>query len=97
MINISWAATAMAAASLVLVAVNAALVLSNQASQAEVAQRQQLINQGAELMRLEQAVAGALSSVATESKDEALNALLARYGLPPQAAAPSPADLRTKQ
>jgi hypothetical protein len=50
-----------------------------------VTQRQQLINQGADLVRIEQAMARS-ALAANGAKDEAFAKLLARYNIKPTAA-----------
>jgi hypothetical protein len=91
----SWfrpAATWIAAASIVLVAVNGALVLRNQAAQREVNERQQTINQGVQLSRVSQFLVETVARVAVAAKDDKLTALLERHGVhvkigsPPEAA-----------
>jgi hypothetical protein len=82
--------------SLVFVLVNAGLVLSNQSSQTQVATRQQVINQSAELMRADQTLVRTLVTIAASTKDEALNALLARHNLNQPAAAISSAPVSGK-
>jgi hypothetical protein len=86
------AATWLAAASIVLVAVNGALVLRNQAAQREVNERQQTINQGAQLSRISQFLVTTVARVAVAAKDDKLTDLLERHGVhvkvgPPPAAA----------
>src|ERR1700733_12018250 len=87
------AATWLAVASIVLVLVNGALALRGQGKQLEVNQRQQTINQSAQLARVSQLLieTGAKSAVA--NKDDALTQLLERHGVTinvkPAPAAPS--------
>ena len=86
----NWTATMAAALGLTLVVVNAVLVSNNQSNQLAVTQRQQFINQGADLVRIEQAmVRSALA--ANNPKDDAFTKLLARYNIKPTAAAAAPA------
>jgi hypothetical protein len=81
----NWAATVAAGLSLTLVIFNAVLVSDNQTSQSNVTQRQQTINQGSELVRVEQAmVRNAMA--ANNPKDDAYSQLLARYNIKPVAA-----------
>jgi hypothetical protein len=84
----NWAATVAAGLSLALVICNAVLVSGNQSTQASVTQRQQFINQGADLVRIEQAIVRTAVAAATP-KDEAFNQLLARYNIKPAVAAPA--------
>lgn len=87
-----WASTVAAALSLVLVIVNAVLVSNNQSNQLAVTQRQQLINQGSELVRIEQAMVRT-AVAAANPKDDAYSQLLAHYNIRPAAqtaTAPAP-------
>ncbi len=74
-------ATVLAAAAVVLVVVNAALVLRNESAQAFANQRQQYINQAAEVSRVAQVLAQTIARKAIETNDDALTALLQRHGL----------------
>ncbi|HEX3971451.1 MAG TPA: hypothetical protein VHX19_09010 [Stellaceae bacterium] len=85
----SWTATVAAGLSLMLVVVNAVLVSNNQSNQLAVTQRQQFINQGADLVRIEQAMVRS-AIAANNPKDDAYGKLLARYNIKPAAAAPAP-------
>ena len=85
----NWAATVAAGLSLTLVIFNAVLVSGNQTSQTNVTQRQQFINQGSDLVRIEQAMVRS-AIAANNPKDDAFSQLLARYNIKP-AAATSPA------
>ena len=82
----NWAATGAAGLSLLLVMFNAVLVSHNQSTQLAVTQRQQLINQGADLVRIEQAMVRS-AIAANNPKDDAFTKLLARYNIKPTAAA----------
>ncbi|HLI20958.1 MAG TPA: hypothetical protein VKV32_07560 [Stellaceae bacterium] len=82
----NWVATVAAGLSLTLVIFNAVLVSTNQASQLAVTQRQQLINQGADLVRIEQAMVRS-AIAANNPKDDAFTQLLARYNIRPTAQA----------
>jgi hypothetical protein len=88
-------ATGLSAIALVLVAANVALVLANQSRQAEIVERQQNINQTAELSQVSTAVIRALAQHATDDKDQKLLDLLTENGMSvstaPAAAAPAPA------
>jgi hypothetical protein len=81
----SWTATVAAGLSLMLVVVNAVLVSNNQSNQIAVTQRQQLINQGADLVRIEQAMVRS-AIAANNPKDDAFTKLLARYNIKPAVA-----------
>ncbi|HVA12674.1 MAG TPA: hypothetical protein VNF99_05460 [Stellaceae bacterium] len=85
----NWAATIAAGLSLTLVIFNAVLVSNNQSSQLAVTQRQQLINQGTDLVRIEQAMVRS-AVAAANPKDENFNQLLARYNIRPAQSAPAP-------
>jgi hypothetical protein len=71
-----------------LVIVNAVLVSNNQSSQLAVTQRQQLINQGSDLVRIEQAIVRS-AIAANNPKDPAYSELLARYNIKPAPSAPA--------
>lgn len=82
----NWAATIAAGLSLTLVIFNAVLVSNNQSNQLAVTERQQLINQGTDLVRIEQVLVR--SAVASANpKDDAFTQLLARYNIRPTAPA----------
>jgi hypothetical protein len=85
----NWTATVAAGLSLLLVVVNAVLVSNNQSNQLAVTQRQQFINQGADLVRIEQAMVRS-AIAANNPKDDAYAKLLARYNIKPTAAAAAP-------
>jgi hypothetical protein len=84
----NWAATVAAGLGLTLVIVNAILVSGNQSSQLAVTQRQQFINQGADLVRIEQALVRS-AVAANNPKDDAFTQLLARYNIRPAQTAPA--------
>jgi hypothetical protein len=84
----NWAATAAAGLSLMLVVFNAVLVSNNQSNQLAVTQRQQFINQGTDLVRIEQAMVRS-AVAANNPKDDAYSQLLARYNIRPTQAAPA--------
>jgi hypothetical protein len=75
------AALALAIAGIVLVPVNAALVLRNQGAQREVNQRQQAINQAAQLARVSQLLIETIARTAVANKDDTLTALLESHGI----------------
>ena len=70
-----------AVACLVLVFVDGGLSLRNQGDQREVNQRQQSINQAAQLSRVSQLLVEAIARNAVITKDDALNQLLDRHGI----------------
>ena len=83
-----WISTGLAVAALVLVVINAGLTLANRAAQAEVNQRQVLINQNLQVNRVTEALVRALASAAVAQHDEALRDLLGQFGVTlPQAPA----------
>lgn len=76
----NWTATLAAGLSLMLVFVNFVLMTNNEAHQLAVTERQQFINQGADLVRIEQVlVRSALA--ANNPKDDAFTRLMARYNI----------------
>lgn len=85
------AATALALASIVLLVVNAALTLRNESAQAVVNQRQQFINQTAQVSRVALLLAQTIAKTAITTKDDALLQLLERHGVRLQSNA-SPAE-----
>ena len=70
-----------AALSLLLVTVNAGLILRNQSAEAEVQQRQQFINQSAQLGQVSAVLIQLLGAAALNGKDDALRALLSDVGI----------------
>jgi len=78
----NWTATIAAGLSLMLVFMNSVLVSNNQAGQLAVTERQQLINQGADLVRIEQVLVRA-ALAANNPKDDAFTKLLNRYNVKP--------------
>ena len=91
------ATVAMACLSLVLVIVNAGLVIRNQSIQANVGQRQQVINQGLEFARIRQALAQVLGNIALSKNDHDLSDLLAQHGIAVSAAPAAPAAAQGAQ
>lgn len=88
---------ALSAAALVLVAVNISLFSANRDLQAEVLQQQQTVNQGLRLSRLNNQLIRGLASLAAQTNDEQITAMLARHGvtfdvgpLPATSPAPQP-------
>jgi len=75
-----WVSVALAAAGVVIVAVNAALYFTNHSLQAEVSARAQYIQQSQTIGSLYQEIAKALASLAIEHHDEEVKALLAQEG-----------------
>ena len=90
---LAWSATGLSIIALLLVAANAALFLDNQSRQAEIGQRQQVINQAVSLSQLNESLARALAKQAMDNKDDKLLNILTESGIgvtPPAAAAPTP-------
>jgi hypothetical protein len=87
------AATWLAVASIALVLVNGALALRGQGEQLQVNQRQQTINQSAQLARVSQILVETVAKSAVANKDDTLTQLLERHGVTinvkPQSAAPA--------
>jgi hypothetical protein len=75
------AAAWLAIACIILVLVNAALQLRNQDAQRGVNQRQQVINQAAQLARASQILIETIAKSAIANKDDALTAALERHGI----------------
>jgi hypothetical protein len=73
-------ATLLAGVSLILVVVNIGLAVIDQRAQAEVNQRQQIINQAAQLNAVSGLLTRALISQAQAAKDPQIEALLKRAG-----------------
>jgi hypothetical protein len=96
-----WVLMAIAAASLLLVAVDIRLVRSNQTLRSEVESRGAYIQQSMQLQGLYQEVIKALADLAVRNKDEQLRELLSQQGInvtvsPPVAAsATAPAAMST--
>lgn len=76
-----WLMTSLAGISVVLVVVNGIIFLVNQSAQAEINQRQQFINQSAQLGRVQEGLVRALAQSAANNKDDQLRDLLAQYGV----------------
>lgn len=76
-----WIMTSLAAMSVALVIANGVLFLANQTAQAELAQRQQFINQSVQLGRLQEGLIRALAASAATNKDDQLRDLLAQHGI----------------
>lgn len=95
-----WIVTALALASLVLLAANVYLVRDNRAVQREVAARQQFVQQSVQLEGLYREIVRALAELAARNNDADVRAMLAKHGItytvkppatpttPPAAAAP---------
>jgi hypothetical protein len=75
-----WVTTTLAGLCVVLVGVDAALFVSNEAAQADVNQRQQILNQAPQLGRLNDVLMRALADAELNTKDDQLRDMLARHG-----------------
>lgn len=75
------AATVLAGLSIVLLIVNAALSLRNESAQNLLNQRQQYINQSAQVSRVAMFLVQTIAKTAVASKDDALFQLLQRHGV----------------
>jgi sensor domain CHASE-containing protein len=71
----------LAALCLVAVAANVALSLRSQAAQAEVAQRQQFVQQSVQLEGLYREIVRALAELAARNNDEDVRGMLQRHGI----------------
>ena len=98
-----WTATVLAAACFLAMAANVALGVSNGAARADVAQRQQFVQQSVQLEGLYREIIRALAELGARNNDGDLKALLQRHGItysvnpnapPAVAAAPAPAQPR---
>jgi len=76
-----WAATALAVVAVLLIAANAVLLSRDQDLQAEVNQRQQIINQGVRLSQLNTNLIRALAGAAVTERDDKLRDILAEVGV----------------
>lgn len=76
-----WLLSILAVVSLALVIVNMELTNVNQAQQREVASRNRTLQQGVQLENVYQQIARALANLAAQSKDEKLQAMLAKQGI----------------
>jgi hypothetical protein len=90
-----WIVTALAAASLVLLALNAYLLLGNRAVQKEVGSRQQFVQQSVQLEGLYREIVRALAELAARNNDADVRTMLARHGItytvnPPPPSPPAP-------
>jgi len=95
------AATWVAIASIALVLVNGALAIRSQGDQRDVNQRQQVINQSAQLARVSQLLIESIARSAVANKDDALTQLLEHHGItinvkPPAAPPSTPAPAGQK-
>jgi hypothetical protein len=83
-----WTATGLAAISVILVIFNVIMVMGNQTRQAEVAQRQQFINQSVQLGRLNQNLVNLLAQAAVKNGDAEIQQMLTANGITVSANAP---------
>jgi hypothetical protein len=87
-----WAASAAAVLCLALVAVDTALHETNRALQAELARRQDFINESVQLSRINEAVIKLLANAAVNGKDDGIRDLLGRNGITVTVNPPAPAQ-----
>ena len=80
----------------VLVGVNMYLFTGNQGLQREVAERQQLMTQNAQLQPLSREIVTALANLATKNNDEQLKQLLTSHGISFYVSQPSALEGRGK-
>jgi hypothetical protein len=97
-----WVSVVLGALTVVLVLVNFVLLSNNQVIQAHVNQRQQFINQSAQLSRVSDLLIRSLASEAVSKNDDKVRDMLAVQGVtlqvtPAPAAAPSPAPASGKK
>ena len=76
-----WAATALAAACLVLAASNVVLSSSNRGLQGDIGVRQQYVQQSVQLEGLYREIIRALAELGARNNDQAVRALLQRHGI----------------
>lgn len=76
-----WASTTAAALTLVLAVANAVLLSGNRATQADVNERQQFINQTVQLSRVNNGLIRALAESAVANKDDKLRDILTQAGV----------------
>lgn len=85
-------AAGLAATTLVLVVLNAFLVFRNQGIEAEVQQRQLIINQSMQVNQVSNVLLQMLGQVVVNTKDPAIQALLTEFGITVNAAPPAAAS-----
>ncbi len=76
-----WTSVGLGAVTIVLVVANFFVQSSNQSIQAEANQRQQFINQSAQLKRVDDLLIRAIAQAAVTAKDDKLRDLLAQQGV----------------
>ncbi len=87
-----WIVTAVALLGLASTGVNIGLLTVNRGAQAEIAKRQQYVQQSVQLETLYRELVRALGELSARRDDPALRGLLQRHGInPPPAASPAPA------
>ena len=89
--GVVWVATALAAASLVLVVVNMVLALGNEQARTEANARQQFISQNGQAGSLDNALIRALVGEAVNNNNTEIQALLTRAGVNYAPNPPAPA------
>jgi hypothetical protein len=76
-----WIVTLLALLGLVATGANVAVVMGNRTAQAEVAQRQQFVQQSLQLEQLYRDIVRALAELGARNNDEQLRGLLAKHGI----------------
>lgn len=76
-----WIVTSLAALCVAIMALNVTLTSLNRSRQAEVAQRQQYVQQSVQLEGLYREIVRALAELGARHNDEDLRALLQRHGI----------------
>src|SRR5215469_12787982 len=86
-----WITTVLAGLSVSLVVVDAVFAVNNETLQADVNQRQQILNQAPQLNRLNEILMRALGDAELKTKDDQLREMLSQHGLvaTPGTAAPA--------
>lgn len=83
--------TAVAAGAMVAMAVSLTLATMNRSLQQEIGQRQQYVQQSAQLESLYREIVRALAELASRNNDQAVRAMLAQHGITYTANAPAAA------
>lgn len=86
-----WITTVLAGLCVSLVIVDAVIAVNNETLQGEVNQRQQILNQGPELNRLNTLLMRALGDAEVKTKDDQLRDMLSQHGLVATPSATAPA------
>jgi hypothetical protein len=87
-----WGTVGLAGVTIVLVFTYIILVQENRSVQAEVNRRQQFINQGIQLGRLNETLIRSIAAAAVNNKDERLRDLLTQSGITINVTTPTPSS-----